>query len=72
MEEWQPIETAPRDGTGVLLFDNEIHEGFWDELDYDEFRGAPITGWSYGALSWIDDTNFSPTHWMPLPKPPST
>jgi hypothetical protein len=71
MEEWQPIETAPRDGTSVLLFDGEIHEGFWDEVDFNEFSGTPVMSWNYGNLSWIDDTNFWPTHWMPLPSPPS-
>ena len=67
--EWQTIETAPKDGTSILLFGGEIHEGFWDELDFNEFYGIPIKGWNFGCAN-IDPTNFEPTHWMPLLKPP--
>lgn len=59
---WMPIESAPRDGTRVLLFRNEwvenICAGYWD-VDYE--------GWYIvGCRSpWI-----SVSHWMPLPEPP--
>ena len=58
---WRPIETAPRDGTRVLV-------GWAD--------GAPleIAHWQEGsgAFSLSDAWEFSPqpTHWMPLPEPP--
>jgi hypothetical protein len=67
--EWQPIETAPKDRE-ILLYGGDIHEGFWDELDFNEFSGTPIMGWNFGTAD-IDPTNFEPTHWMPLPRPPS-
>jgi len=61
---WLPIETAPRDGTSVLLYDSEegIGVGHWvegdDEFGVDRFWVAFTT------------TCSSPTHWMPLPEPP--
>jgi hypothetical protein len=66
--EWHPIATAPKD-RNILLFGGEIHEGWWDELDYDEFRGERIMGWYYG-VAIIDPTNFSPTHWAECPTTP--
>ena len=75
---WRPIETAPRDGESVLLTDGgEIHEGMWDEVDFDPYdirnpRGMPVMGWTYGVAE-IDGSNFRPTHWLPLsvlPEPP--
>ena len=55
---WQPIETAPKDGTEILGWpveggDNNI------AIVYYFFRG-----WCSG------DYGADPTHWMPLPKPP--
>lgn len=61
---WQSIETAPRDGVVILAWDGTSTECvFFD----DEIKGW-VASWgcnpSYGALS-------KPTHWMPLPKPPT-
>ncbi|MGY3359715.1 hypothetical protein ACVWZK_006378 [Bradyrhizobium sp. GM0.4] len=62
---WQPIETAPKDGTPVLLgFPGYFHamhghheDGVWGQLDSDfGFEHLPT----------------QPTHWMPLPAPPET
>lgn len=60
---WRPIESAPRDGTTVLLF-----APGWD---------TPKTGWTYADDPWQDcpfssnRDDYVPTHWMPLPAPPS-
>jgi hypothetical protein len=60
---WQPIETAPRDGTWILVGQWIIHDGgpFWNEC---------VSWWT---KSWGFNGNkvAAATHWMPLPKPPS-
>ena len=79
---WQPIETAPKDGTRILLYDpmtsGLIYAGCWDarfesnwneEADDLEYFGK----WTaYEVQSWNDEeyAALAPTHWMPLPTPP--
>lgn len=60
------METAPKD-RNILLFDGEIHEGWWGEIDYDDFRR--LMGWVYGNAE-IDSANFRPTHWAEKPNTP--
>ena len=70
MSDWQPIETAPKDGTVIFVwhecetnrhaaFDVNIKKAQWLE-DCDEWRVDAFGG------------NVPPklTHWMPLPEPP--
>lgn len=67
--EWQPIETAPKDGTAILIWDTYVHDlsmpvvGSWVEnTDYGgEFEWEH---WKSGGVL------YNPTHWMPLPTPP--
>ena len=61
---WQPIETAPKDGTEVLLIISAYN-------DPSRGRAYVIARWEWGG--WIDDEEISihpPTHWRPLPQPP--
>jgi hypothetical protein len=54
---WQDIETAPRDGTVILLYSlktNLTNKAFWSDI---------VEKWS-GFSVIFDD----PTHWMPLPE----
>lgn len=63
---WQPIETAPKDGTTVIA--------------YRPTKPPHIEGmhWSEGCWYWSYDGDgpdgyaVPPTHWMPLPSPPLT
>lgn len=71
---WQPIETAPRDGTEVLICWADIPQmavAQWDQ-DYAEMDFAEGVGWrdgsDYGCGGMI---GAMPTHWMPLPPPPT-
>lgn len=66
MDKWQPIGTAPRDGTRILGTDGiDVYEMFWVQVTDDELE----KGWVDG---WFDVGTFphSPTYWMPLPEPP--
>lgn len=66
MSEWQPIETAPRDGAEIDL----------SVLSKDGVRfRAPGVVWKSGvwrnvAERWVLWDDVIPTHWMPLPEPP--
>jgi hypothetical protein len=56
---WQPIDTAPRDGTRVLMcgpLDRMAVGWFNDDCD--------------GRAMWDWDADGVPTDWMPLPAPP--
>ena len=75
--DWQPIETAPRDGTPILIFDptKSSHDQI-DGLRFDDARYA-IGYWRVwkenGEWMWGNRNSAynSPTHWMPLPDPPT-
>jgi hypothetical protein len=69
MTEWQPIETAPRDGTRILAWTGE-------EIVTVDYHGSyMVSGMEFDGF-WYQEsesgrgTTFFVTHWMPLPKPP--
>lgn len=82
MSEWQPIETVPRDGTEVILAKGDrVSSGafiVWKQSD-SEFSSTGVylgeveydSGESFGTWDggFCDDDQ--PTHWMPLPAPPT-
>ena len=59
MSEWQPIETAPKDGTEILVYRQNY---LMQPIGVDKFN-------KYGQWTY-SDSNHNPTHWMPLPKSP--
>lgn len=68
MSEWQPIETAPKDGSELLLYHRAwgTLRGKWRDTGL-EF-GEQWTGvYMMPGLTAKDQ----PTHWMPLPDPPT-
>ena len=61
---WQPIETAPKDGTWILVTEET---GTWMEVVRwyeDEWCSYPVT-----IFGFKDEPPAS--HWMPLPDPPA-
>ncbi len=66
--EWQPIDTAPKDGSDILAIsdDLEIVTIWWnDDNNENDDKGC----WSNSFYGMgIEETKF--THWMPLPEPP--
>lgn len=72
MTDWQPIETAPRDGTPVLLFGQEGMD--IAHYDYDRAR-CGLNPWRRFETAeydndWADIEGV--THWMHLPAPPAS
>ena len=68
---WQPIETAPKDGTDVLLFSSQekkwpIRRGYWSNNEYSK---KPRPYWSTRQITGYSDRMFIPTHWQPLLPP---
>ncbi|MDW9447152.1 DUF551 domain-containing protein [Sinorhizobium meliloti] len=63
MSEWQPIETAPKDGMPILAT-------FWLWDNPEEGRGVDVVSWD--GAGWSTDAYpvYPPTHWQPLPAPP--
>jgi hypothetical protein len=62
---WQPIETAPKDGTNVLVgHERAVFSGWWSES---------AGGWVDGSTDMYEDLIvYHPTHWQPLPPLPSS
>ena len=73
--EWQPIETAPKDGTHVLLFYPHyklpVCIGNYIQTERRE-HGVVIYQKEYwSSRSWLEIGDIpEPTHWMPLPSDP--
>jgi len=66
-DEWQPIETAPKDGTEVIV----VRSGFKVTVGWFDKK----SGWTNPTRAISEDYDqemggYEPTHWMPLPKPP--
>jgi len=71
---WQPIETAPKDATEILLL-----------VEKDGMKHPIVAHWAHGGgedqppfgPAWFRWTGWDfaevihkPTHWAPIPKPP--
>jgi len=63
--EWRPIETAPKDGSDIIVY-RPKHDGTYIPqvgIDWWMTKGIrPCWGKSRADCQ--------PTHWMPLPEPP--
>lgn len=75
MSEWQPISTAPKDGTMILLYRPNAYEwgkvtpGKWNEQKYSKKPNPYWEIWlKIGGIS--EAREWIPTHWMQLPPPP--
>jgi hypothetical protein len=71
MSNWQPIETAPKDGTPILIT---------RPTKFKVEEGWHVVRWEDDEDWWVcHDGKFDtmlrgnePTHWQPLPAPPAT
>lgn len=60
-QQWQPIETAPKNGTRILTYSPKDNEYCWK---------IEINKWKHSAWQ-ASPSMCQPTHWMPLPAPPA-
>lgn len=80
--QWQPIESAPKDGTAVLVMQNNwpgCKNGVAEECSgHNTYVAAWWADERGGAGAWIcymdavrdPECPIQPTHWQPLPAPP--
>ncbi len=60
---WQPIETAPLDGSEIIVWSyrEDAFVAFWH---------GPSNSWLWTSRDLSGDERLDPTHWQPLPPPP--
>jgi hypothetical protein len=68
---WRAIETAPKDGTAVLLYSPDSTEPQIFIGHFIEFEGEAGRWQDYWREDGCWPIHAEPTHWMPLPKPPT-
>ena len=66
---WQPIETAPCDGTTVLVYAPSPDHQRWHESVHD-LPHILCTAAYHEDAGFCIDTIREPTHWRPLPAAP--
>lgn len=79
MNDWQPIATAPKDGTHVIVCDRSDDSFPFSQrpptvahwFGPPDLPGLRSGGW-YLSVSYTEQPRLNwPTHWMPLPPPPA-
>jgi len=68
---WQPIETAPKDGSVLLVNDTTDGGDLWVAAKW--LSAEDWSGWIYDNELVLDSNpkGPEPTHWFPLPPLPS-
>lgn len=76
MSEWQPIETAPKDGEVILIFKPDERmvgqytlTAYWNDEEGGFIPAGGIHKQGYYSAVAGKDQGY-PTHWMPLPNSP--
>jgi hypothetical protein len=84
MSEWQDIETAPKNGTEILIYREDcgvilarwvapcefLHESEYISMSPDSWEEADWFGADFVSGYRVSNDGL-PTHWQPLPEPPS-
>ena len=69
--DWQPIDTAPKDGTSILVFIPDAVAPFGDQIDIVRYGSDGASGLAWCHARCVDGLESgNPTHWMPLPDAP--
>jgi len=77
---WQPIATAPKDGTKMDLWmpsGHRVTNCYWGRPEHSCGENEGYCDSHPDHDGWVDGEDFmngyttqEPTHWMPIPKPP--
>lgn len=74
MTEWRSIETAPKDGSRVLLWTETDEADPYVRVTGAYVRTIQIGKWDEetygGSPGWTKELIGDPLFWMPLPNPP--
>ena len=75
MDQWQPIESAPKDGTEVLIYELRDGAHIRQVAKYVESFKMKDGVWSPSEWHWTEAHGeqyaiYQPTHWAPLLAPP--
>ena len=62
---WRPIETAPKDGTRMLVYRPSGRYNL-------TLVGVDLRDNHYDGTWWHSRQDEQPTHWQPMPQPPET
>lgn len=77
---WQPIKTAPKDGTHILVWTDASDTAYvvcWADAakgirKYLTAESGAERGWHLALDGELFDREHEPTHWMPLPDAPTS
>ena len=75
---WQPIDTAPKDGTHILIIIPYTEEwrkptvaiARWYNDSYNRKYRKPRPYWQWDEMRVGSQRELQPTRWMPLPEVP--
>jgi hypothetical protein len=65
MTKWQPIETAPKDGTEIIAY-RKVQPPHIEAMSWADYGDTGRWYWTYDG----DSPDVQPTHWIPIPPPP--
>lgn len=75
MDKWQPIETAPKDGTRIIAYEPTYGVGtaFWQTITTGSYADEveTVSGWRLHGMMFREGDIDQPTHWMSSPSPPT-
>ena len=67
MSEWRPIETAPKDGSLIVIGGGELSDDYGENW-YTSPGSVEVAYWHSEEEAFIGEYNYyRPAYWMPMP-----